>query len=70
MDSLHVTTVVPFSPAYFALVRALPELVPCLGLGDAVLVAGRRASVRIAPDGVRALGAGQLADLVSGFRGT
>lgn len=70
VDSLHVTTVVPFSPAYFALVRALPELVPCLGLGDAVLVAGRRASVRIAPDGVRALGAGQLADLVSGFRGT
>ena len=70
VDSLHVTTVAPFSPAYFALVRALPELVPCLGLGDAVLVAGHRASVRIAPDGVAAWGAGQLASLVSGFRGT
>ena len=70
VDSLHVTTVAPFSPAYFDLVRALPELVPCLGLGDAVLVAGRRTSVCIAPDGVQALSAGQLANLVSGFRGT
>ena len=70
VDSLQITTVAPFSPAYFALVRALPELVPCFGLGDAVLVAGRRMSVRIAPDGATVLGAGQLANLVSGFRGT
>ena len=70
VDSLHVTTVAPFSPAYFALVRALPELVPCLAVGDAVLVAGRRASVRVAPDGIVAWPAGHLANLISGFRGT
>lgn len=70
VDSLHVTSVAPYSPAYFALVRALPELAPCLGLGEAVLVAGRRESVRIAPQGVVTWKAGQLAALVSGFRGT
>jgi len=70
VDSLHVTSVAPFSPAWFALVRALPELVPCLSVGDAVLVAGRRESVRFAADGIVTWKAGQLAALVSSFRGT
>ena len=69
-DSLHVTTVAPYSEAWFALVRALPELAPCLRLGDAVLVAGRGASIRIAPGGRTAWGTGELTALVSRFRGT
>ncbi len=70
VDSLQTTTVAPFSPVYFALVRALPELVPCLRVGDSVLVAGRRASIRVASGGVERLDAGRLAALISGFRGT
>ena len=69
-DSLHVTTVAPYSEAWFAMVRALPELVPCLGLGDAVLVAGRGASIRVAPGGRTTWAAGELKELVSRFRGT
>jgi Ca-activated chloride channel family protein len=69
-DSLHVTTVAPYSEAWFALVRALPELVPCLRLGDAVLVAGREASVRVAAGGRTTWRAGELTELVSRFRGT
>lgn len=70
VDSLHVRTVAPFSTAYFALVRALPELGRCLAVGDRVLVAGRRVSVRIAPAGVTEWRAGELDALVSSFRGT
>jgi Ca-activated chloride channel family protein len=69
-DSLHVTTVAPYSEAWFALVRALPELAPCLRLGDAVLVAGREASIRVAPGGRATWRPGELTELVSRFRGT
>jgi Ca-activated chloride channel family protein len=68
-DSLQVTVVAPFSDAYFALVRALPELAPWLRAGDEVLVAGRRASIRIAPAGVTAWRNGELERLTSAFRG-
>jgi hypothetical protein len=70
VDSLQTTTVAPFSPAYFALVRALPELVPSFRLGESVLVAGRRSNIQVAPGGVEQLEAGRLAALVRGFRGT
>lgn len=68
-DSLKVAEVAPFSDAYFALVRALPEIAPCLPVGDAVLVAGRRAGVRIAASGRTSWQAGQLEELVRAFRG-
>ncbi|MGE5092006.1 MAG: VWA domain-containing protein, partial [Bacillota bacterium] len=69
-DSLHVTTVAPYSAAWFALVRALPELAPCLRLGEAVLVAGRAASIRVSAGGRTAWAGGELPELVSRFRGT
>jgi Ca-activated chloride channel family protein len=68
-DSLQVTVVAPFSDAYFALVRALPELAPWLRAGDDVLVAGRRASIRIAPSGLTAWRHGELGRLTHAFRG-
>jgi hypothetical protein len=68
-DSLHVTRVAAFSDAYFALVRALPDLAPFLGVGDETIVAGRRASVRIGPEGVTAWRPGELEALVRNFRG-
>ncbi len=68
-DSVQVTVVAPFSDAYFALVRALPELAVWLRVGDEVLVAGRRASIRIAPAGVTAWRHGELDRLALAFRG-
>jgi Ca-activated chloride channel family protein len=69
-DRIPVTVVAEFSRAYFDLVRMLPELAPCLAVGDQVLVAGRQASIRIAPSGIQELNRGQLNALVGHFRGT
>ena len=68
-DSLNVTRVAAFSDAYFALVRALPELAPFLGVGDEVVVAGHRASVRIGSGGTATWRPGELQALVRSFRG-
>ncbi len=68
-DSLKVTAVAPFSDAYFALIRALPEIAPWLKVGDEVLIAGRRVSIRIAPSGISTWRAGQLDQLTRDFRG-
>ncbi len=68
-DSLRVFDVAPFSDAYFQLVRALPEIAPYLRAGEDVLVAGRRASVKISSRGVATWRAGQLETAVRLFRG-
>jgi Ca-activated chloride channel family protein len=69
-DRISITAVAAFSPAYFALVRMLPELTPYLSAGDDVLVAGRRSSIRIARQGIESWKPGELAALVRNFRGT
>lgn len=66
-DSLPVVSVAPFSDAYFALLRAVPELGPAAAIGP-VLVAGRRVSVKIAAGGKEAWRAGELEALVRDFR--
>jgi Ca-activated chloride channel family protein len=66
-DSLPVVSVVPFSDAYFALLRAVPELRPAAGLGP-VLVAGRHVSIKIAAGGKETWRAGELEALVRDFR--
>jgi Ca-activated chloride channel family protein len=68
-DSLRVIEVAPFSEAYFQLVRALPALAQYLRLGDEVLVAGRRASIKVTASGTTAWRAGQLEAVVRAFRG-
>ena len=68
-DSLPVVDVAPYSDAFFELSRALPELVPSLQVGEEVLVAGRRISLRMTPAGVRNWKAGELARIVREFRG-
>lgn len=68
-DSLRVIEVAPFSEAYFQLVRALPALAQYLRLGDEVLVAGRRASIKVTASGTTAWRAGQLYAVVRAFRG-
>jgi Ca-activated chloride channel homolog len=69
-DRITVTDVAAYSRAYFELVRQLPEVAPCLAVGDEVLLAGRQASVRIGPSGVETWQPGQLEALVRNFRGT
>ena len=68
-DTLKVTRVQAFSDAYFALVRALPELAAWLGAGDEVVIAGRQASVRIGATGQGVWRPGELEALVRAFRG-
>ena len=67
-DSLRVVRVVAYSDAYFALLRALPELVQPATLEPAVLVAGRRVSIKIEAGGKTTWTDGELAALVRDFR--
>lgn len=68
-DSLAVMDVAPFSDAYFALVRALPELSQYLTVGDEILVAGHRGSIRISAGGRTQWPSGQLERVVQLYRG-
>jgi len=67
-DSLRVVTVAPYSEAYFALLRAMPDLGQAAALEPAVLVAGRRASIKIEAGGKTAWRPGELDALVRDFR--
>jgi Ca-activated chloride channel family protein len=66
-DSLPVVTIEPFSPAYFELLRQLPELADIVQRFDRVVVAGRRVSIRVDAGG-RATVA-DIPGLVARFRG-
>jgi Ca-activated chloride channel homolog len=65
----RVVTVEAFSAAYFALLRALPELRDASTLGDDVLVAGRRVSIRIQRTGQATLAGSEVMQLAKDFRG-
>jgi Ca-activated chloride channel homolog len=69
-DRITVTDIAAYSSAYFELVRLLPEVAPYLSVGDEVLIAGRRESIRIRATGVEVWRPGRLAELVRNFRGT
>ena len=68
-DSLRVVEVAAFSDAYFALLRAIPELMKPATLEPAVLVAGRQVSIKIEARGRTDWAPGELARLVKEFRG-
>lgn len=67
--SQRTVRVESFSPAYFAVLQALPELEPYLKAFDRVVVAGERVSVLVGPDGDRELSERALARIVREFRG-
>jgi Ca-activated chloride channel family protein len=67
-DAQRLVTVTPFSDAYFALLRSLPELTPAVGLTPGVLVAGRRVNIKIAAAGVETWKTGELERIVADFR--
>lgn len=68
-DTVQVVDVAPFSPAWFAMTRAMPEIVPWLSAGDTVLIAGKRVSIRVAGTGITSWQPGQLEKVTRDFRG-
>ena len=64
-----VTEIAPFSDAYFALVRALPELRQYLSSEGEILVAGKSGSIKITAGGRSTWQTGQLERVVRSFRG-
>ena len=68
-DSLRVVSIAPYSEAYFALLKALPDVREAAALEPAVLVAGRRASIKIGEGGKTRWNPGELERLVREFRG-
>jgi Ca-activated chloride channel family protein len=74
VDSGHearatVVAIEPFSRAYFDVLAKLPELTPYWTAFDAVTVAGRRVSIRVAAGGRPSLSAEEVGQLVRDFRG-
>jgi Ca-activated chloride channel family protein len=68
-DSLKAKAIAPFSPAYFALVRALPSLQAALAVGTPMLLAGRSINLRVAEDGATEWAPGELARFLAEFNG-
>ena len=68
-DSLRVVSIAPYSDAYFAVLKALPDLRAVAALEPGVLVAGRRASIKIGTGGKTQLNPAELERLVREFRG-
>ncbi|UCF18566.1 MAG: VWA domain-containing protein [Gemmatimonadota bacterium] len=68
--SLKVVRVVPFSEAYFELVRNLPALAQYFALGDRVVVAGEHMAIELTPDGRTSIGPKELKDLLRGLEGS
>lgn len=64
----QVVSVEPFSDAYFALLRALPELAPYWKAMDSVVVAGMHTSIKVGAGGVKQLDATRIAEIVKQFR--
>jgi Ca-activated chloride channel family protein len=63
----RLVTVQPYSEAYFALVRELPELREAFALGERVLVRGTKVAVAVAPTGVQKLTAAEIAAIVAAW---
>jgi Ca-activated chloride channel homolog len=68
-QSQRVVTIEAFSAAYFALMNALPELRDATQLGDDVLIAGHRVSVRIQRTGQSTMARSDVMQLQKDFRG-
>ena len=69
-DTLLTVAIAPYSAAWFAVARALPELQEAMAASDQVTIAGRRASIRVSSEGATTLTASALARLVRDIRGS
>ena len=68
-DTLKVTTIAPFSRAWFDLAAARPMLKSALSAGTPLLLAGTRASLKIADEGLTEWAPGQMARFLQEFEG-
>jgi Ca-activated chloride channel family protein len=62
-EGTKVVKIKPFSPAYFAVLDAMPELRVSFAIGDKVLVAGKHVAIEVSPDGAETLGDAELRSL-------
>ena len=68
-DSLKVTTIAPFSTAWFALAEARPALREALAAGSPLILAGRRVSLKVAEGGVSEWASGAMERFLRDFEG-
>ncbi len=68
-DTVPVISVETFSDAWFALLRALPELAPVVRDGDMTLLAGRMVNLRFGATGTTRWKTGELDRIIREFRG-
>ncbi|HEU5220356.1 MAG TPA: VIT domain-containing protein [Gemmatimonadales bacterium] len=68
-DTLKVTTIAPFSRAWFDLAAARPALKPALSAGSPLLLAGIRVSLKVAEGGTTEWAPGALARFLLEFEG-
>jgi putative intracellular protease/amidase len=68
-DSLTVTSIAPFSKAWFALAEARPALREALAAGSPLILAGRRASLKIIEGGVSDWAPGAMDRFLREFEG-
>jgi hypothetical protein len=66
-EGTRVVTVKPYSEAYFALVREIPDLAPAFALGERVLVRGSTLAVAVAPNGSEQLTKAEIAAVVAAW---
>jgi Ca-activated chloride channel family protein len=58
-----IVKIKPFSPAYFAVLDAIPDLRAAFAVGDRVLVSGTHVAIEVGPDGADTLGTAELHSL-------
>ncbi|HSU93143.1 MAG TPA: VIT domain-containing protein [Gemmatimonadaceae bacterium] len=58
-----IVKIKPFSPAYFAVLDAIPDLRAAFAVGDRVLVSGKHMAIEVGPDGADALSDAELRSL-------
>ena len=68
-DSLRVTTIAPMSRAWFALLEARPALRATLAAGSPIIVAGSRASLKVADGGLSEWAPGAMSRFLQEFEG-
>jgi Ca-activated chloride channel family protein len=68
-DTLKVTTIAPFSRAWFDLLEARPRLAASMAAGSPLLLAGARASLKIAEGGTSEWAPGALTRFLQEFEG-
>jgi hypothetical protein len=64
---MQVTTIKPYSTAYFDLLQQVPELKTVFALGDRVIVVGKTRAIRVDDSGVAEMTQTAIVALVSGW---